>query len=138
MGVNRHSWWDGDSRDYPFRVCGRSLKVARPAGLQPATPGLESAKAGQARIQLVFMGEPLFAAFTLPARTIGGDYYDFLDLGRGQVGIAVADVSGKGISAALVMSVVQAFAAGDLVAAERVIVPACDADEWILVSVHWR
>jgi sigma-B regulation protein RsbU (phosphoserine phosphatase) len=49
-----------------------------------------------------------FAAFTLPARTIGGDYYDFLDLGGEQVGIAVADVSGKGISAALIMSVVQA------------------------------
>jgi predicted permease len=49
-----------------------------------------------------------FAAFTLPARTIGGDYYDFLDLGEEQVGIAVADVSGKGISAALVMSMVQA------------------------------
>ena len=49
-----------------------------------------------------------FAAFTLPARTIGGDYYDFLDLGEEQVGIAVADVSGKGISAALLMSVVQA------------------------------
>jgi putative ABC transport system permease protein len=49
-----------------------------------------------------------FAAFTLPARTIGGDYYDFLDLGGEQVGIAVADVSGKGISAALLMSVVQA------------------------------
>jgi predicted permease len=49
-----------------------------------------------------------FAAFTLPARTIGGDYYDFLDLGGDQVGIAVADVSGKGIAAALLMSVVQA------------------------------
>lgn len=49
-----------------------------------------------------------FAAFTLPARTIGGDYYDFLDLRERQIGIALADVSGKGISAALVMSVVQA------------------------------
>jgi hypothetical protein len=49
-----------------------------------------------------------FAGLTLPARTIGGDYYDFLDLGDGRVGVAVADVSGKGISAALVMSVVQA------------------------------
>lgn len=48
------------------------------------------------------------AAFTLPARTVGGDYYDFIDLGDGRIGIAVADVSGKGISAALVMSVVQA------------------------------
>lgn len=43
-----------------------------------------------------------------PARGIGGDYYDFLLLDNKQVGIAVADVSGKGISAALVMSNVQA------------------------------
>jgi sigma-B regulation protein RsbU (phosphoserine phosphatase) len=49
-----------------------------------------------------------FAAFTLPARTVGGDYYDFLDLGGDRIGIAVADVSGKGIAAALLMSVVQA------------------------------
>lgn len=49
-----------------------------------------------------------FAAFTLPARTVGGDYYDFLDLGDERVGIAVADVSGKGVSVALLMSVVQA------------------------------
>ena len=43
-----------------------------------------------------------------PARGIGGDYYDFLVLGEGRVGIAVADVSGKGLSAALLMSVIQA------------------------------
>ncbi|MCI0338315.1 MAG: SpoIIE family protein phosphatase, partial [Acidobacteria bacterium] len=43
-----------------------------------------------------------------PARDVGGDYYDFLELGNGQIGIAVADVSGKGISAALLMSIVQA------------------------------
>lgn len=48
------------------------------------------------------------AAFTLPARTVGGDYYDFLDLGHARLGIGMADVSGKGIAAALLMSVVQA------------------------------
>ena len=48
------------------------------------------------------------AAFTLPARSIGGDYYDFVDLPGGDIGIAIADVSGKGIAAALLMSVVQA------------------------------
>jgi predicted permease len=48
------------------------------------------------------------AAFTLPARTVGGDYYDFLDAGSGRTAIAVADIAGKGIAAALLMSVVQA------------------------------
>jgi serine phosphatase RsbU (regulator of sigma subunit) len=57
------------------------------------------------------------AAFTLPARTVGGDYYDFLDLGNERIGIAVADVSGKGIAAALLMSVVQASLR--VIAAER-------------------
>jgi predicted permease len=44
----------------------------------------------------------------LPARSVGGDYYDFLDLGGDHTGIALADVAGKGIAAALIMSVVQA------------------------------
>jgi len=39
---------------------------------------------------------------------VGGDYYDFLDLGGERIGIALADISGKGIPAALLMSVVQA------------------------------
>jgi sigma-B regulation protein RsbU (phosphoserine phosphatase) len=49
-----------------------------------------------------------FAASSIPARRIGGDYYDFVELGNGQIGIALADVSGKGVAAALIMSVVQA------------------------------
>jgi sigma-B regulation protein RsbU (phosphoserine phosphatase) len=44
----------------------------------------------------------------VPARGVGGDYYDFFDLGKGRIGIALADVAGKGIAAALIMSVVQA------------------------------
>jgi sigma-B regulation protein RsbU (phosphoserine phosphatase) len=44
-----------------------------------------------------------------PARWVGGDYYDFIELDDGKVGIAVADVAGKGISAALLMSTVQAL-----------------------------
>jgi phosphoserine phosphatase RsbU/P len=43
-----------------------------------------------------------------PARGVGGDYYDFISLDQGKVGIAVADVAGKGISAALLMCTVQA------------------------------
>jgi sigma-B regulation protein RsbU (phosphoserine phosphatase) len=48
------------------------------------------------------------AGLCYPAQGVGGDYYDFLDLGGGRVGLAVADVAGKGISAALLMSIVQA------------------------------
>jgi sigma-B regulation protein RsbU (phosphoserine phosphatase) len=49
-----------------------------------------------------------FAAASVPARRIGGDYYDFVELGDGRIDIALADVSGKGVAAALIMSVVQA------------------------------
>ncbi|HET8921388.1 MAG TPA: SpoIIE family protein phosphatase [Candidatus Acidoferrum sp.] len=46
--------------------------------------------------------------FYQPARGIGGDYYDFLSLSGGRWGIAVGDVSGKGIGAALLMASLQA------------------------------
>ena len=49
-----------------------------------------------------------FAAISVPARRIGGDYYDFVELRDRALGIALADVSGKGVAAALIMSVVQA------------------------------
>jgi phosphoserine phosphatase RsbU/P len=41
-----------------------------------------------------------------PARTVSGDYYDFLNLGDEKLGIAVGDISGKGISAALLMATI--------------------------------
>ena len=46
--------------------------------------------------------------FYQPARGIGGDYYDFLSLSGGRWGIAIGDVSGKGIGAALLMASLQA------------------------------
>lgn len=48
------------------------------------------------------------AAFTMPVRTVGGDYYDFLNLGPNRLGIALADVAGKGVAAALIMAVIHA------------------------------
>jgi len=43
-----------------------------------------------------------------PARTVAGDYYDFLDLGSGRLGLVLADIAGKGIGAALLMANLQA------------------------------
>jgi sigma-B regulation protein RsbU (phosphoserine phosphatase) len=43
------------------------------------------------------------------ARGVGGDYYDFLSLGPGRLGIAVADIAGKGLPAALLMASLQAL-----------------------------
>jgi phosphoserine phosphatase RsbU/P len=43
-----------------------------------------------------------------PAREVGGDYYDFLELPEGKLGIAIGDVSGKGVGAALMMASLEA------------------------------
>jgi len=48
------------------------------------------------------------AGYNAPCRTVGGDYYDFLPLDGGRLGLVVADVSGKGMPAALLMSNLQA------------------------------
>jgi len=49
-----------------------------------------------------------YAGHCRPALGVGGDYYDFLALPHGQLGIAIGDVSGKGIAAALMMASLQA------------------------------
>jgi len=49
-----------------------------------------------------------FVAFYHPHMDVGGDYYDVLELGKDETGFCIADVSGKGISAALLMSNFQA------------------------------
>jgi serine phosphatase RsbU (regulator of sigma subunit)/predicted enzyme related to lactoylglutathione lyase len=49
-----------------------------------------------------------YAAVCIQARHVGGDYYDFLELGREQLGLVVGDVSGKGVAAALLMANLQA------------------------------
>jgi len=47
------------------------------------------------------------AAAYLPAQQVGGDLYNVFDLGDRKVGVAIADVSGKGISASLLMAICQ-------------------------------
>lgn len=48
------------------------------------------------------------SAFYHPHMDVGGDYYDFIELGRDEYGFCICDVSGKGISAAIIMSNFQA------------------------------
>jgi serine phosphatase RsbU (regulator of sigma subunit) len=45
-----------------------------------------------------------FAALWQPARQVAGDYYDFIPVGDGQLGLVIADVSDKGMPAALFMA----------------------------------
>lgn len=49
------------------------------------------------------------AAFTQSSRQVGGDYYDFFELPPNRLGMVVADVSGKGLGAALLVSQLQAI-----------------------------
>jgi phosphoserine phosphatase RsbU/P len=56
-----------------------------------------------------------FAGYCRPAFGVGGDYYDFIRLDDGCLGIAVGDVSGKGIAAALMMASLQASLRGQTI-----------------------
>ncbi len=71
----------------------------------------EIAIAQEVQAQLFPSGSPMVAGLDvwgrcLPARSVSGDYFDFFDGTEGRVGFALGDVSGKGISAALLMATV--------------------------------
>src|SRR6516225_7138962 len=73
----------------------------------------DMAIAKQVQTRLFPQHQPLtrtlvYAGVCHPARTVGGDYYDFLDLGDGTLGLVLADIAGKGIAAALLMANLQA------------------------------
>lgn len=76
-------------RDEELRLAREIQQRLLPSG-PPDVPGLE------------------LAGLSLPAREVGGDYFDFFVLGSGRVGLAIADVSGKGTPAALLMSAFRA------------------------------
>jgi serine phosphatase RsbU (regulator of sigma subunit)/predicted enzyme related to lactoylglutathione lyase len=49
-----------------------------------------------------------YAGVCIQARHVGGDYYDFISLGHGRVGLVIGDIAGKGIAGALLMANLQA------------------------------
>jgi sigma-B regulation protein RsbU (phosphoserine phosphatase) len=65
----------------------RALQIAILPAAFPARPGCDG------------------AARMIPATTMGGDFYDFIELPDGQVGLVIADVSGHGVPAAFFMAV---------------------------------
>ncbi len=69
--------------------------------------------------QLPRLAELDFAGRCRPARGVGGDYYDFLALPDGRLGLAIGDVSGKGIPAALLMASLQASLRGQVTFGRR-------------------
>ena len=72
---------------------------------------LEIAKEVQARFFPQFLptlSTLEYAGTCIQARQVGGDYYDFLQLGPDRLGMVIADVAGKGIAAALLMANLQA------------------------------
>ena len=76
-----------------------------------AAQELEIAKQVQARLfpqTLPPLATLDYAGTCIQARHVGGDYYDFLDLGGRRLGLVVGDIAGKGIAAALLMANLQA------------------------------
>jgi serine phosphatase RsbU (regulator of sigma subunit) len=124
------SWGSGQARFAIFEdVDGNSFSLIE---FDEATRGLEAERRAQAakleaerraarelaiaeqvQTRLFPQRQPViptlvYAGTCHPARTVGGDYYDFLDLGNGRLGFVIADIAGKGIGAALLMANLQA------------------------------
>ena len=85
----------------------RELEIAREVQQRlfpqayPAVPGLD------------------YAGDCRPALEVGGDYYHFMTLSPTELGIAIGDVSGKGIPAALLMATLRAFLRGQTIGGDR-------------------
>jgi sigma-B regulation protein RsbU (phosphoserine phosphatase) len=85
-----------------------NARIHREAHEKRAMEG-ELQNAREVQRVLLPQGDPVVAGYrisgtNLPARIISGDYYDYIDLGDGKFGITIADVSGKGVSAGLLMA----------------------------------
>ncbi len=114
-----------------FRVARRIQQKLFPTTI-PQIPGMD--------IAVATFGFDIGGA-SYPAEAIGGDYYDFIALGDGSIGIAIGDVSGHGVGPALLMAearaLLRAFAQRHSDVSEilglinRVLVPDVDGDRFI-------
>jgi sigma-B regulation protein RsbU (phosphoserine phosphatase) len=99
-----------------------NARVHREANAKKAIEG-ELHNAREVQRVLLPQEDPMFKGFrihatNMAARIISGDYYDYIPLNDGKLGVAVADVSGKGVAAGLLMamcrSLLRAVAPGNL------------------------
>jgi catechol 2,3-dioxygenase-like lactoylglutathione lyase family enzyme len=103
---------------------------------------MEIAKQVQARLfpqKLPSLRTLEFAGACVPARQVGGDYYDFFELRLGRVALLLADIAGKGVAAALLMANLQANLRsqyGTLAAVKEFFPLALEDFEHLLVSVN--
>lgn len=91
-----------------------TVKVDRtPAHIRRITERVRMSReleiARQVQMKLLPKESPFVEGFTIkggciPAQEVGGDYYDFIDLGPQKLGIVIGDVSGKGVPAAIYMT----------------------------------
>lgn len=97
-----------------FNMMTRNLRAAEEARMAQKTLEHELAVATQIQTRLLPHEVPAvdgfdIAAYYLSAKEVGGDYYDFIPVGPRHLGMVVADVSGKGIPAALVMTMTRSL-----------------------------
>jgi phosphoserine phosphatase RsbU/P len=99
-----------DELTHELEVQRRALAAKQDAERRAAHE-LEIAKGVQSRLfpqTLPALSTLDYAGLCIQARQVGGDYYDFLELGGGRMGFVIGDVAGKGIAAALLMANLQA------------------------------
>jgi sigma-B regulation protein RsbU (phosphoserine phosphatase) len=109
-----------------------NARIHREAHEKRAMEG-ELQNAREVQRVLLPQGDPVIAGFrisgtNLPARIISGDYYDYISLGDRKFGIAIADVSGKGVSAGLLMAMCRSVL--------RSVAPGRDSPSEVLAAVN--
>jgi len=103
-----------------FNEMTAAVKVGKEAALANLrlTQEMDTARGIQER--LLPAGDPAISGFqitgaSIPSREVGGDYFDFLVMDNQMVGVAIGDVSGKGMPAALLMANLQAGLQGQVI-----------------------
>ncbi len=103
-----------------FNEMTTAVKQGREHALASQRLQQEMEMARQIQARLLPTSEPLIAGFevtgvSVPSRQVGGDYFDFVAQSDGRLGVAIGDVSGKGVAAALLMANLQASLQGQVI-----------------------